>query len=67
MIERLVRALPLVVFDQFLDGGDYQHDDERANGRISVCRRDVGDLLEDGGKEEKQVGVFGELFEEEFR
>lgn len=49
------------VFLHLLEGGDEEHEGEGSDGRISVGGRDVGDLLNAGGEEEEDVGVFGEL------
>ena len=65
VVQRPIRGLPLVILDQLLAGGDEQDQDQGTDGGISVGGRDVGDLLQDGGEEEEQVGVFGELLEEE--
>lgn len=46
----------------FLEGGDEEYESERSDSGIFVRRGDVGNLLNTGGEEEKDVGVFRELF-----
>lgn len=54
--------MSLDVFFGFFEGRDDEDDSERKDSCIPVRGRNVGNLLDAGGEEEEDVGIFGELF-----
>ena len=50
------------VFLHLLVRGHEKHAGERRDGRIPVRRGHARNLLDEGGEEEEDIGVFAELF-----